>query len=45
MSFQAQKYIDEMNKMYDIISQKTNVSLIELQFLEVYKRTISCYIK
>lgn len=45
MRIQTQTYIDEMNKMYDIISQKTNVSLIELQFLEVYKRTISCYIK
>lgn len=45
MSFQTQEYINEMNKMYDIISKKPNLSLIELQFLEVYKRTISCYIK
>ena len=45
MNFQMQEYINEMNKMYDVISKKQNLSLIELQFLEVYKRTISCYIK
>lgn len=45
MSIQTQTYIDEMNKMYDIISKKQNLNLIELQFLEIYKRTISCYLK
>lgn len=42
MGFQAQKYIEEMNKMYDIVSQKPNLTLIELEFLEIYKKTISC---
>lgn len=40
MSKQIQSYIEDMKKMYETIVKKNNLSLIELDFLEIYKRTI-----
>jgi hypothetical protein len=41
MSFQTQQYIEEMQKMYETIMKKEFLSLTELAFLEIYKRTIN----
>lgn len=40
MSVQTKSYIEDMNKMYEIITKKENLTLIELAFLELYKRTM-----
>ena len=40
MSKQIQSYIEDMKKMYETIVKKNTLSLIELDFLEIYKRTI-----
>jgi hypothetical protein len=41
MSVQTKSYIEDMNKMYEIIIKKENLTLIELTFLELCKRTMN----
>jgi hypothetical protein len=40
MSIQTQCYIEDMKKMYEIVSKKDKLNFNELEFLEIYKRTI-----
>ena len=40
MSVQAKSYIEDMKRMYEIITKKENLSLIELSFLDIYIKTI-----
>ena len=44
MSVQIKSYLDDMNKMYNVIMQKcvdnAELSSTEILFLEIYKRTI-----
>ena len=40
MSVQTQCYIEDMKKMYETIIKKKELSLIELSFLDMYKKTI-----
>ena len=40
MSKQTQSYLEDMKKMYEIIIKKKELSLIELSFLDMYKKTI-----
>jgi hypothetical protein len=40
MSVQTQSYIEDMKKMYETIIKKKELSLIELSFLDMYKKTI-----
>jgi hypothetical protein len=40
MSKQTQSYLEDMQKMYETIIKKKELSLIELSFLDMYKKTI-----
>lgn len=40
MSKETQQYIEEMEKMYKSIINKESKSVIELEFLEMYQKTI-----
>lgn len=40
MSIQTQTYIKDMKTMYETIIKKKELSLIELSFLDMYKKTI-----
>lgn len=40
MSIQTQTYIKDMKTMYETIINKKELSLIELSFLDMYKKTI-----
>jgi hypothetical protein len=40
MSIQTQTYIKDMKTMYETIIKKKELSLIELSFLDMYRKTI-----
>lgn len=40
MSKQTLSYLEDMKTMYETIIKKKELSLIELSFLDIYKKTI-----
>ena len=40
MSKQTQSYIEDMKRMYEILTKKKDLSFVELSFLETYEKTM-----